>query len=1185
MSNKEKTSCDICKESGICQKKSGLPIFLTRYGIAPKTNGIEQAHFHGKEAERTVYNTADGEDIIFKNITDSKAPKLAESFSVYNNKHPLLNYAYYTLRILRMGYVYVFDQGRYESLYGEQGENKIKNSSNYKKFWQVYYVKRSGFLVPWSQSYDPKWSYDSKGEKKIFTDPCYAENYAQASYITVTDPDLTKKIWIAFSDVEWTEDVLSEHTPKSPGDISRLMLAKGMREFDVLKWIATCSHDHAAKISDLEKHVADFNENVNKSAFFFRSETLISKEPFPLLACCGGDFYVTYYKPKVDSDVYITRMCNEKELENIFKGIADYISKKIKEKKLIIKFGFIKEKLRSGGFLNIKSIRNQIFDPRDRDAAARMFLNLFGDMSVSGPVALSAAEQIINACNRIHKKGAFIALDDPVGITQELAGLMEHRIEAFASQEYYLRKATANATILALKEKIIPGKIRIDVEKAVAKYEELRNKYPKDMKKIREKYKEDTNINIDLDMEAYLILDSDDYKGWITDKLKKLKFAHERMYKRREEADITGKNDPIILEGMAVDRIPGKYDLEPKEALLKTTPKPISKEKIDSFIKLKQTEVWLQEYDRYYYESWRIKFVEKEYKEGFNKYIQDVISEISRVHADWLASDELADCFIHNFSTENPVKGDEYPRILSLCIGETQDKPACEEVLKNWMAGSPFVQNNTLTSHAFIAPNNLLLRAMVLNQSKLAAAFSEHHEKIKNARETLKKEASTSTKKSHLINATLDWRTQWKKTTQLTEEIILKACKNEVGTDKETVISIAKKLNTHTASPGITQLIKTVSAITIEQLQKGASGEPNYFLTSLCIHGRFQIIDITIEGTRKEHAELMEKAGNIEERLLKEKVTYPDERKTIKIKSTIHVNTVIKFLENLKNINLSPNEIQTCLRMLGGELHTTPKAFHRSYCESQFVKTFKGFQDFTKQHTPFLSSTSNTKSNAANVSTDSPVLINAYVKFGMESVQESLRNQNNATCTIIGVLVSAAAIGNAFKALKEGGLLGKEPKLYIEIAGSLCSNIGAFIETAVKGIRIIGATNQAWGISILRAGNGFGLAGTALGAISTAFNMQEEGALGNLGFAAAHLVIGVASLVAPLYFTGPPGWVAAVLLLGAGLVLSELKVPPIQDYLKESAFGSNDKGKDIEWHINQFELVTGVKIKPPKPKK
>ncbi|WP_066267924.1 T6SS effector BTH_I2691 family protein [Hydrogenophaga palleronii] len=136
--------------------KPGLPILLTRYALMPN---------------------------------DVHAPRLSGPMDSADLKAvPLGSTAHYGLRLLRSGYVYVFDEKR--------------------NHWDEYFVTIDGFL-----SKLPPRIRALKAQHKPVTEFRCARNGSAplAGLITVRNAKHAGNVWIAFSDVEWTDRIFAQH--------------------------------------------------------------------------------------------------------------------------------------------------------------------------------------------------------------------------------------------------------------------------------------------------------------------------------------------------------------------------------------------------------------------------------------------------------------------------------------------------------------------------------------------------------------------------------------------------------------------------------------------------------------------------------------------------------------------------------------------------------------------------------------------------------------------------------------------------------------------------------------------------------------------------------------------------------------------------------------------------------------
>lgn len=180
-----------------CEKK-GLPILPLRYAVARADMG--------------------------------NAPKLPSPFGagVTNIALPGKQ-AHYTLRLLRPGYLYVYDER-----YGERG-------------WSAYQIGEGGYLYP----FDPYAQPPSGGWKQMHFSCSRTADQSVARCITVDDAAHAKHIWLGFSDVLWTNDVLGKHTSAAYRDAH-------MRCIDVALVRKGTDQPHASKLTSLGSKIAEY---------------------------------------------------------------------------------------------------------------------------------------------------------------------------------------------------------------------------------------------------------------------------------------------------------------------------------------------------------------------------------------------------------------------------------------------------------------------------------------------------------------------------------------------------------------------------------------------------------------------------------------------------------------------------------------------------------------------------------------------------------------------------------------------------------------------------------------------------------------------------------------------------------------------------------------------------------------
>ncbi|MFM0492103.1 T6SS effector BTH_I2691 family protein, partial [Paraburkholderia graminis] len=193
-------------------EKQGLPILLTRYGIAPEK----------------AFTVRQGKPPVTK-----AAPRAASTIGDPDPAIPLgkTSEAYYTVRNLRGGYVYVY----YEVT----------------KSWEAYLVDENGRLaqVSLDNCTPPKTRpFDSSCTRNM-------QKSANASLLTIHDPATAGKVWFGFSDAWWTAAVRKDNEPEG---VRRLH----MRCVDIQGWYnnnhPAKAQPHTSPIASVDTVVADY---------------------------------------------------------------------------------------------------------------------------------------------------------------------------------------------------------------------------------------------------------------------------------------------------------------------------------------------------------------------------------------------------------------------------------------------------------------------------------------------------------------------------------------------------------------------------------------------------------------------------------------------------------------------------------------------------------------------------------------------------------------------------------------------------------------------------------------------------------------------------------------------------------------------------------------------------------------
>lgn len=156
----------------------------------------------------------------------SKVPEPTGPFAQWITAVPVAP-AKYVLRRLRASYLYCWNEAdKAQPLKG-------------------YMVLPQGYLY----EFDPRKPAPSAEEAKFNCGQ--AGHAAIAMCVTVPRAEQATKVWLGVSDTEWTAATIERHRDAAYRD-------KHMRVLDVQKWLATQNHQHAERIAQLDKQVADF---------------------------------------------------------------------------------------------------------------------------------------------------------------------------------------------------------------------------------------------------------------------------------------------------------------------------------------------------------------------------------------------------------------------------------------------------------------------------------------------------------------------------------------------------------------------------------------------------------------------------------------------------------------------------------------------------------------------------------------------------------------------------------------------------------------------------------------------------------------------------------------------------------------------------------------------------------------
>jgi len=576
---------DKCKMCG----KKGLPILLTRYAVA--TN------------DTTKWYT-EPSHLLADRMQASGAPKISGDF-----KEPGIDLgktAYYTQRLMRGGYVYVFDEKR--------------------KKWKGYFVTDNACLL----EFDIQTTFGKSAVKGVNPQSAYPCNPAKygllAACITVEKAEEAGNLWIAFSDVQWTEAVWEKFDKDKP------FRELNMRQFDVQAWISNKKHPHACLFSDVDKHIADFNPDVKSETFDF--------SPASLPVLWGYYDFAKYQERYIKNRDTVGGGSN---WGRTFEGttFSEAFINPIKNK---IKYG----PCHPGMGLDVSGwLRNLAKGKpmgRDRYSPIPEAGQMFKDSYVSAlKVGLNSFASFRGVSEELKKCVPVVAINDVPGIAADLAGLMSCRLLEFNNQPKYFQKLFASATILSFKDSV----------HARAELDELERKRRAYVKKVKGR-SESKNAHYFLSKEE-------------REEFDKLTLTDGEKAKAQKEA------------WLLYSKILKDYD----------PPKKKGSEEYGEFLERKDDYIkkYLESEkgkDDLFDETDRATF-QTEYDQSLASLDKDNLLEIARAHAEWMKSDLMLRYFQTRFDTANVNSGKVYLAVFSMCIASTQDFSPCNKLYSDWI--------------------------------------------------------------------------------------------------------------------------------------------------------------------------------------------------------------------------------------------------------------------------------------------------------------------------------------------------------------------------------------------------------------------------------------------------------------------------------------------------------------------
>jgi len=152
--------------------------------------------------------------------------------------------ASYTTRTLRKGYLYVYD---------ERGA------------WEKYWITDHGYLMKMPVDQAMSGAYTAGRE------PCDKTGHKEiAACITVKDPKNARRIWVGYSEAEWTPRVLERHRNEA-------YRQRHMRVFDVQKWMVIHQGPHVQTLDRVSSVVAEYAPQAKVDTFAFSPQAFHSR--------------------------------------------------------------------------------------------------------------------------------------------------------------------------------------------------------------------------------------------------------------------------------------------------------------------------------------------------------------------------------------------------------------------------------------------------------------------------------------------------------------------------------------------------------------------------------------------------------------------------------------------------------------------------------------------------------------------------------------------------------------------------------------------------------------------------------------------------------------------------------------------------------------------------------------------
>jgi hypothetical protein len=297
---------------------------------------------------------------------------------------------HYTQRLLRQGYVYQYNEAT--------------------KQWKGHIVLNDGYLYPFEIDEDDGPGSPFKGDAAEKSKPCEPEkDGAVAGCVCIPYSELGV-LWFTFSDVEWTKAVWQKHNDDAA------WREKHMRKIDAKAWRNGAAAPHATGINDVAQHVAEYTPGVIRKNFAYSHAEFIDRPRYvdfsPLAAQIGAaapaPFEITHENQIVS------------HLNKTPEGVA-----------------FYQQVLKYREQTYTQSVPSLLANRKEGSATW-----LFSGLARLDPNNKLPAD----------KKGMILALNDPAGITTDLAALINHQFNEF--DRPHERELLINAAITGFRNAV-----------------------------------------------------------------------------------------------------------------------------------------------------------------------------------------------------------------------------------------------------------------------------------------------------------------------------------------------------------------------------------------------------------------------------------------------------------------------------------------------------------------------------------------------------------------------------------------------------------------------------------------------------------------------------------------------------------------------------------------------------------